>query len=77
MISRPGKDSADALLGGRPVAMMYVVSRRHSMFDTYWTNPRSVEVMDNSHAVGDDPVRATGIVGGFARWLAAMAGGQR
>src|SRR4029079_6214099 len=50
------QDSADALLAGRQVGIMYLVCYlRHGdrVFETYWTTRRGVEVMDNSYALLD------------------------
>jgi predicted dithiol-disulfide oxidoreductase (DUF899 family) len=50
------QDSARALLTGREVGMFYLVCYlRHGdrVFETYWTNGRGVEAMDNSYALLD------------------------
>jgi predicted dithiol-disulfide oxidoreductase (DUF899 family) len=51
------QDSAEALLAGRgPVNKFYLVCYlRHGdrVFETYWTNGRGVEAMDNSNALLD------------------------
>jgi predicted dithiol-disulfide oxidoreductase (DUF899 family) len=52
-------DSLDALLVDRPVGMFHLVCylRDHDrVFETYWTNGRGVEVMDNSYALMDRTV---------------------
>jgi predicted dithiol-disulfide oxidoreductase (DUF899 family) len=48
--------SLDTLLVGRRVGMMHIVCyvrRGSSVFETYWTTGRGVEVMDNSNALLD------------------------
>jgi predicted dithiol-disulfide oxidoreductase (DUF899 family) len=48
--------SLDALLVGRTIGMFHLVCYlRHGnrVFETYWTNGRGVEVMDNSYALLD------------------------
>ncbi|MET0450411.1 MAG: DUF899 family protein [Mycobacterium sp.] len=48
--------SLDALLVGRTVGVMHLVSYVRDgdrVFETYWTNYRGVEVMDNSYALID------------------------
>ena len=50
------QDSASALLAGRQVGMFYLVYYlRHGdhVFETYWTNGRGVEAMDNSYGLLD------------------------
>ena len=75
------QDSADALLAGRAVGMFYLVCYlRHGdrVFETYWTNGRGVEAMDQSYGLLDLTVlRAAGDVGGLARRLAAALGRRR
>ncbi len=49
-------DSADALLVGRQVGMFHLVCylrKGDRVFETYWTNGRGVEAMDNSYALMD------------------------
>jgi len=51
--------SLDALLVGRTIGMFHLVCYlRHGnrVFETYWTNGRGVEVMDNSYALLDTTV---------------------
>jgi predicted dithiol-disulfide oxidoreductase (DUF899 family) len=48
--------SLDALLVGRTVGMMHIVSyvrQDDRVFETYWTTMRGVEAMDNSYALMD------------------------
>jgi predicted dithiol-disulfide oxidoreductase (DUF899 family) len=50
------RDSLDTLLVGRRVGMMHVVCylrQGSSVFETYWTTRRGVEVMDNSYRLLD------------------------
>jgi predicted dithiol-disulfide oxidoreductase (DUF899 family) len=50
------QDSAEALLTGRRVGMFHLVfylRQGDRVFETYWTNGRGVEVMDNSYALLD------------------------
>jgi predicted dithiol-disulfide oxidoreductase (DUF899 family) len=50
------RDSLDVLLDGRRVGTMYLicyVRDRERVFETYWTNGRGVEAMDNSYALLD------------------------
>jgi predicted dithiol-disulfide oxidoreductase (DUF899 family) len=50
------QDSAEALLAGRRVGRFYLVCYlRHGdrVFETYWTNGRGVEAMDNSYGLLD------------------------
>jgi predicted dithiol-disulfide oxidoreductase (DUF899 family) len=50
------RDSLEALLAGRRVNMFYLVCYlRHGdrVFETYWTNGRGVEAMDNSYGLLD------------------------
>jgi len=50
------QDSAETLLTGRHVGMFYLVFYLRDgdrVFETYWTNGRGVEVMDNSYALLD------------------------
>ena len=50
------QDSLDALLVGRRVGMFHLVCYlRHGdkVFETYWTNGRGVEAMNNSYALLD------------------------
>src|SRR5437867_1480791 len=47
-------DSLDILLAGRQIGLMHLVCYlrdRERVFETYWTNWRGVEVMDNSFAL--------------------------
>jgi predicted dithiol-disulfide oxidoreductase (DUF899 family) len=50
------EDSAEALLAGRRVNRFYLVCylrRGDRVFETYWTNGRGVEAMDNSYGLLD------------------------
>jgi predicted dithiol-disulfide oxidoreductase (DUF899 family) len=50
------RDSAAALLAGRPVGMFYLVSylrHDHKVFETYWTRGRGVEVMGPTYGLLD------------------------
>ena len=50
------QDSAEALLAGRPRNKFYLVCyvrQGERVFETYWTNGRGVEAMDNSNALLD------------------------
>jgi predicted dithiol-disulfide oxidoreductase (DUF899 family) len=50
------RDSLDTLLVGRRVGMMHIVCylrQRSSVFETYWTTRRGVEVMGNSYGLLD------------------------
>jgi predicted dithiol-disulfide oxidoreductase (DUF899 family) len=50
------RDSLDVLLAGRQAGSMYLVCYlrdRDTVFETYWTNGRGVEVMDYSYALLD------------------------
>jgi predicted dithiol-disulfide oxidoreductase (DUF899 family) len=50
------QDSAEALLAGRQVGRMYLVSylrQGDRVFETYWTTIRGVETMDYSYALMD------------------------
>ena len=50
------QDSLDALLAGRRVGRFHLVATcgdGDRVFETYWTNGRGVEVMDNSYALLD------------------------
>jgi predicted dithiol-disulfide oxidoreductase (DUF899 family) len=50
------RDSLDTLLVGRRVGMMHIVCylrQGSSVFETYWTTRRGVEVMDNSYRLLD------------------------
>ena len=51
-----GQDSAEALLAGRQRNKFYLVCYERQderVFETYWTNGRGVEAMDNSNALLD------------------------
>ncbi len=77
------QDSLDALLVGRRVGMFHLVCYlRHGdkVFETYWTNGRGVEAMNNSYALLDMTIygrQEWWEVGGLARRLAAQGGRQR
>jgi predicted dithiol-disulfide oxidoreductase (DUF899 family) len=50
------RDSLDVLLTGRQVGMFHLVCylrRGSNVFETYWTNGRGVEAMDNSYGLLD------------------------
>ncbi|TWF82044.1 putative dithiol-disulfide oxidoreductase (DUF899 family) [Pseudonocardia hierapolitana] len=50
------QDSAETLLAGRQVGLMYLVSylrQGDRVFETYWTTRRGVEAMDYSYALMD------------------------
>src|SRR5438105_15392776 len=52
----PAQDSLDTLLVGRRVGMMHIVCYLRpgsNVFETYWTNRRGVEAMDNSYRLLD------------------------
>lgn len=51
-----GKDSLETLLVGRRVGMFHLVCylrQGSNVFETYWTNGRGVEVMDNNYGLLD------------------------
>jgi hypothetical protein len=51
--------SLDALLTGRQVGMFHLVCylrHRDRVFETYWTNGRGVEAMDNGNSLVDRTV---------------------
>jgi predicted dithiol-disulfide oxidoreductase (DUF899 family) len=50
------QDSAEALLDGRRVnrfCLVCYLRHRDGVFETYWTNGRGVEAMDNSYGLLD------------------------
>jgi hypothetical protein len=50
------QDSAEALLDGRRVnrfCLVWYLRHRDGVFETYWTNGRGVEAMDNSYGLLD------------------------
>ena len=62
---------------GRHVSPGVLPAGGDRVFETYWTNGRGVEAMDNNYAAdGPDRVRTPGGVGGLAGWLAAAIGAQ-
>ena len=66
------QDSLDTLLVGREVGMFHLVSylrQGPSVFETYWTNGRGVEAMDNSYRLLDLTV-----YGRQERWEDSPAG---
>ena len=66
------QDSLDTLLVGRQAGMMHIVCylrRGSSVFETYWTTRRGVEVMGNSYALLDLTV-----YGRQERWEDSPAG---
>ena len=66
------RDSLDTLLVGREVGMFHLVCylrQGSSVFETYWTNGRGVEAMDNSYRLLDLTV-----YGRQERWEDSPAG---
>lgn len=50
------QESAETLLSGRPVGMMYLICylrQGNDVFETYWTTRRGVEAMDNCYRLLD------------------------
>ena len=74
------QESLDTLLTGRRIGMFHLVCYVRDgdrVFETYWTNGRGVEAMDNSYGLMDLTVYGrAGEVGGLARRLATTMGRQ-